>query len=495
MMPPQYQPQFQHIRHSTASASPTVPNGVFQQLPPRQHTPQPSGGSRPPSRGPSMTPQMAPQMAPRRSGSSLGPNAGQSANGYGYMSNPSIYNPQNGQKMPHGVPPHLQGQPQLQGPGPQYPNYGPPPPQHVQQIYCEEQRRSSMPPTFPNERPVTQSPKPQHQPPPPPTPQQHKPEEPDRRQSQQSSSSNLMPEPVKRMSIKSRSIFTPIDESRSILSQHWASSTSQTEPDLRSSIDAGAASRVKKEPPTPRTSSHKNRNVSHSSMSGAQTPPSRQNSQNMAGGKRPVLKVQIPDESEEEGSNTAGSGSPNSAAPKRTAADAHSGVVLPPPSPSASAIMSAGATGPPNPFARPAPPSHTNSNSSLSNAPTAPHLNTSNLAAPGATTGAGGGLMDTPVSALPSRFMTNEFLPSPSSFYPEWNFRGNDSNTLPSPLNFATPVVGTGPSFLREEERANTTNQSGEAGSGNGAGGSKRKTTPDYEDGKAEDARLKRLKH
>jgi MADS-box transcription factor len=59
--------------------------------------------------------------------------------------------------------------------------------------------------------------------------------------------------------------------------------------------------------------------------------------------------------------------------------------------------------------------------------------------------------IDTPVSALPSRFLNNEFLPSPSSFYPEWNYRGNDSNTLPSPLNFATPVVGTGPSFLRED--------------------------------------------
>lgn len=45
--------------------------------------------------------------------------------------------------------------------------------------------------------------------------------------------------------------------------------------------------------------------------------------------------------------------------------------------------------------------------------------------------------------------MTNEFLPSPSSFYPDWNY-SREGNTLPSPLNFATPVVGTGPSFLRE---------------------------------------------
>jgi MADS-box transcription factor len=59
--------------------------------------------------------------------------------------------------------------------------------------------------------------------------------------------------------------------------------------------------------------------------------------------------------------------------------------------------------------------------------------------------------VDTPVSALPSRFLNTEFLPSPSSFYPDWDFRSNNSNTLPSPLNFATPVVGSGPSFLRDE--------------------------------------------
>lgn len=59
--------------------------------------------------------------------------------------------------------------------------------------------------------------------------------------------------------------------------------------------------------------------------------------------------------------------------------------------------------------------------------------------------------IDTPASALPSRYMNNEFLPSPSSFFPDMYARGHDSNTLPSPLNFATPVVGSGPSFLREE--------------------------------------------
>lgn len=106
--------------------------------------------------------------------------------------------------------------------------------------------------------------------------------------------------------------------------------------------------------------------------------------------------------------------------------------------------------------------------------------------------------METPVSALPSRFMNNEFLPSPSSFYPEWNFRGGDGNTLPSPLNFATPIVGSGPSFLRDEGQAG-----GQPGPGMGMGAGvgvgvgpaqagKRKS-PDAEGGDWGDA--KRVKH
>lgn len=134
-----------------------------------------------------------------------------------------------------------------------------------------------------------------------------------------------------------------------------------------------------------------------------------------------------------------------------------SGVVLPPPSPSASALLSAGASGPPNPFARPHHP--VSQPSQNSNA-------------------------ETPVSALPSRFMTNDFLPSPSSFYPDWNF-SRESNTLPSPLNFATPVVGTGPSFLRED--------SGERDK-NGTG-AKRKT-PEMENGSGEEGGdSKRVRH
>lgn len=47
--------------------------------------------------------------------------------------------------------------------------------------------------------------------------------------------------------------------------------------------------------------------------------------------------------------------------------------------------------------------------------------------------------------------MNNDFLPSPSQFFADSYPRHHESNTLPSPLNFATPVVGSGPSFLREE--------------------------------------------
>jgi len=161
------------------------------------------------------------------------------------------------------------------------------------------------------------------------------------------------------------------------------------------------------------------------------TPPSRSNSLHVGGGgSRPRLTVQIPDEASDGGNTTGESaGSPRGTAttdatsqPSKRPSDAGQHPVLPPPSPSASALLSAGASGPGNPFARPV-----------------PHQNNNNMN------------IDTPVSALPSRFLNNEFLPSPSSFYPEWNYRSNESNTLPSPLNFATPVVGTGPSFLRDD--------------------------------------------
>ncbi|KAL1626979.1 resistance to lethality of mkk1p386 overexpression [Diplodia seriata] len=167
--------------------------------------------------------------------------------------------------------------------------------------------------------------------------------------------------------------------------------------------------------------------------------------------KRPRLKVQIPDE-HSEAENTHASGSPKDYSttgptPARGSKETSnaSGVVLPPPSPSASALLSAGATGPPNPFARPAPPvNNANNNSSQHNR---------------------NETMETPVSALPSRFMTGDLLPSPSSFYPEWGFGNNSSNMLPSPLTFQTPVVQNGPSFRDDpEERKRKTSEGSDGG-------------------------------
>jgi MADS-box transcription factor len=147
--------------------------------------------------------------------------------------------------------------------------------------------------------------------------------------------------------------------------------------------------------------------------------------------KKPRLRVQIPSEQSDGGSATADSSPKDSgttgATPARSTDASHSsGVVLPPPSPSANSLLSAGATGPPNPFARPPPPSNSNSYGSRND-------------------------METPISALPSRFVENGLLPSPSSFYPEWGFGRGDSNMLPSPLTFQTPIVPNGPSFGRDD--------------------------------------------
>ncbi|QSZ29425.1 hypothetical protein DSL72_003939 [Monilinia vaccinii-corymbosi] len=506
MMPPQFQhPPYQHMRHHTPSASPPIPNGVFQHLPQqRQHTPQPGMGSRPSSRN-----------APRRP-SSLVPQHphGPPGNGqYAYAPNPPPYNSQMPPGLPphaHGLPQHIQGPPQgishtHQSPGPQYTHFAPPQnpqhhpqhtqhaqqhmqqhpqqhpqqqhpphpphphqisqqqqqqhphPQQVQQLYVEEQRRPSIPPPFqPQERPASSRatpspPETQQQQMPQPPPPQPQPPQPSPEQ-QQAQPPQQMLEPVKRLSVKSRSIFTPIDESRSILSQHWASSTSNTdavkeEPEDRSQSGEASVNLIKPPSPPPKPQSHnKNRNISMSSLPDGFTPPSRTNSAQLSagGGKRPVLKVQIPEEASDNGGSATAEdlSSPRSASAtnpqaRRNGGD-HGGMVLPPPSPSASALLSAGASGPPNPFARPHPVTQPSQGSN----------------AGGSNNNSNSNIIETvtPVSALPSRFMNNEFLPSPSSFYPEWNFgRGSDSNTLPSPLNFATPVVGTGPSFLRED--------------------------------------------
>lgn len=153
--------------------------------------------------------------------------------------------------------------------------------------------------------------------------------------------------------------------------------------------------------------------------------------------------MQIPEEQSDGDSASASSPRPSaittSDTPAKSTEASHSsgtGVVLPPPpsplrSPSGSAMLSAGASGPPNPFARPHPPGGPSQGQSYSS-------NNNSI--------------ETPISALPSRFVADGLLPSPSAFYPEWNFgrSGGDSNLLPSPLNLQTPVM-VGSSFRDED--------------------------------------------
>lgn len=64
-------------------------------------------------------------------------------------------------------------------------------------------------------------------------------------------------------------------------------------------------------------------------------------------------------------------------------------------------------------------------------------------------------------------------LPSPNGFYADWSIKGNEHNTL-SPLTWSTPVVGTGPSFLRDDlaplKRKSPDLNNGAHGPGGGAG-------------------------
>ncbi|KAI1323525.1 hypothetical protein F5Y16DRAFT_383431 [Xylariaceae sp. FL0255] len=468
LIPPHYggQPAFPHLRHHTPSASPPINGMPFV---PRGHTPQPQMGSRPSSRNDFRRPPSVPHP-----GGPPGPQP--VANGYAYMPQPAIYNPQAQPQIQHGLPPPPPPPP----PAPyQYAAAHPPqmPP------YVEEPRHSSVPPPTsfppaparpqpsppqvhvqqlpPQAAPHMTPPQPsQHlevpgQRPPPPRPQpgpeppvhattQMEPPKVERPGQPGLDSSSIRKLPQRN---QAGSIFTPIEDNRSVLGQHLdafhAEPLGSDEAGSRSqSVDIGAASRNKasKSPPVPQRASisvniPRARNSISNVSDGSFAAPSRSNSMKIDGASRPRLRVQIPDEASDAGSNTGEpvtTTSPRgtadaSAQPARRAGDAPP-VVLPPPSPSATTLLSAGATGPPNPFARPPPQNHST-----------------------------GMNIDTPVSALPSRFLNNEFLPSPSSFYPDWNFRGDNSNTLPSPLNFATPVAGTGPSFLRDDIGTATT--------------------------------------
>lgn len=458
---------------------------------PRHGTPQPQGVSRPSSRN-----------HLRRVSSNMGPQQHHHAtppppppppqNGFTYIPNPSVYNPnaahamaqpprppqfthygppgphhqpppppQHHQAMPphsmppQPMPPHTMA-PQAMPPHHQAPPHMPHPPHalaqqpppmamtqpphaaipQVAQAFLPDQGRNSMPPAFTTDQ----------QPPPPRTvslPEGTAPTE-------------AMPGPMKTegtpspphqrsLSSKSRSIFTPIDDRGSVLARHFGvgpptetgeNAQTRAEGPAHGPNDGKPAGlTAKPPPPPPRAATEAPRPQPVVDLK----PPVRTNSGQFPP-KRPQLKVQIPSENSDRGSATADSSSRDSAGNKTlTPAKAnpdtgHSSVVLPPPSPSAGAILSAGAQGPPNPFARPPPPGAATQNNSAYN-------NNSNI--------------DTPISALPSRFVSDALLPSPSSFFPEWGFgrSGPDSNMLPSPLTFPTPAVQSGPGFGREDEQ------------------------------------------
>lgn len=324
----------------------------------------------------------------------------------------------------------------------------------MQHVFLED-RRQSMPPSFPQEertqRAISVSTPPQpaqrtFQAPPvrAPVPQQAGP--------------------------RSHSIFTPIDDDRSLLAQHWGSTrnveSSRPEPTVKKengvraqSVDVGAISRSNTAGVSPQPAQLGRLPQSVQSGSTSSTPPipnfappPRTNSV-QSDPKRPRLKVQIPSEQSDGGSATAESspkesGNTTTGTPAKSASagSAHgSGVVLPPPSPSASTILSAGAQGPPNPFARPAPPS-----SNIRS--TTQHDSNRDI--------------ETPISALPSRFVAEGLLPSPSSFYPDWSFgRSGDGNMLPSPLNFQSPVVALGINFKNDDnERKKRRSESEDSG-------------------------------
>ncbi|KAK7962252.1 uncharacterized protein PG986_003077 [Apiospora aurea] len=389
------------LRGHTPSASPPI-NGV--PFVARGHTPQPQMGSRPSSRTDFRRP------------------TGQHANGYAYMPHPAIYNPQGQPGMssiphmaahqptqfPYPPPQHHQ---QPQPPMPQYmddrrssvppPSYSQGPPQNQQMQRPQASPPQPQPqqlPQQPQPVPHMSPPQPQHQHLEPPQIQHHPPPQPPPQQEPQQPLPPMEPRPdaapdrpnrfldttsaIKKLPArKQHSIFTPIDENRSILSQHLESfgaeprngkDESAAGGNRAQSVDVGAVQRNNDHgspPPPPQRSNTSNvpsnlgpgprKSISGSIPETTFTPPSRSNSLRVGGGApRPKLKVQIPDEASEAGSNTQDS-STSPANPSETATQANrrsnaeshgTGPVLPPPSPSASALLSAGATGPPKSF-------------------------------------------------------------------------------------------------------------------------------------------------
>ena len=400
--PQMHHPQAYQRLNTRPSASPPNANGL---LPPqyRQHTPQPHPGSRPTSRN---------HNPISRPNSTLG----HPPNGYSYMAAP----PHNGAGMqaPHPGPYPSQHHPQSQHyqgyPQPVHylpPDHArnamqqysqPPPPERLApQATMKVERRSASPPHV---------------------------QEPPRSQND-----HLQPQPVRAMAPRSKSIFTPIDAGSSLADSWRVPATSRDDPKTQEATPT--------KPDSPDTRSKSNSRNAATAGRPQFAAPERTLSVNSASGgsRRPRLNLTIPSEQSEDETGQTGASSPQQSGDTGTSATqnkssepqstSHSGVILPPPSPST--LLSASATGPPNPFARPLPPNTTNSGNN--------------------STFSGGNNIETPISALPSRFLDGGMLPSPSAFYPEWagysRSGGGDGNLLPSPLTFPTPTQGTGSGF------------------------------------------------
>lgn len=445
----QHHNSFAHIQQPMASVSPPMPNGMFQ---PRHPTPQPPHMiSRPPS-----------QNMVRRTSSNLvplqqpHPTPPPPQNGFAYVPNPPIYNPQAAAIGP----PHPSPQPQYQQFPPQQHQHAqptPPPPtqshqqmQQAHQQYLQEQRRASQPP------------------PPPPTisqPTLQPPAQPQPRASPRPENQSLRPPEQgsppqpKHVSSKSRSIFTPIDEGGSVLAQHFFGAPDPPKPKREEDLaDIKPPPRSITVPSIPRPSSQPNSRSQTTVPEFA--PPQRTNTSGSKSGARPKLNLQIPSEAEDNDSPSGGSPL-QSAGPSANPARGGDHIVLPPPSPSASAVMSAGASGPPNPFARPPPPTSNQNRDAYSD-------NRNNI--------------ETPISALPSRYMNNDLLPSPSNFFSEWYDSGRNplnSAVLPSPLVFPTPADARSGLGFSNRDASNESN------------GEKRKTSIDMQDREGDAKKVK----
>lgn len=451
MLPAQLhnQPGFQHINNHAPSASPPV-NGIG--FAPRHGTPQPQDLSRPASRN--HIQQINSQYGNHAQAHATPPPPAQNSNGYAYMAHPSIYNPntnpdvngrvsQQGQYHQFAHPAHPGSHQQAQTiPQPhqhatqQTPHLNLPTHQNqsINHAYMQDQGRHSLPPSIPSDaqqyhyRSTLALPDPTQQ------------------AGDVKAEGGSSPKP------KSRSIFTPIDDQTSVFSRHLFGRTP-----LRESPQRDTSVKQETKPPEPASQTlplprggppppppPPNRAASE-----PQKPPSKSSlsDSRQASRPKPRLKVQIPSDHSDSGSAT-GESSPQdsssktaSTSTKKSCENGTAGVVqlLPPPSPGAGGpILSAGAQGPPNPFARPAPPGSNAQNGSGYG---------------GSSSSSSNQNMETPISALPSRFVSDALLPSPSSFFPEWGFgrTGPDTSLLPSPLPF-TPAVQTGPGFSRDED-------------------------------------------